>query len=226
MSSLPSSSPDNTLWFDGAAGRVEALADTPPGALKGIAVIAHPHPLLGGSATHKIPVALARLFEARGWLAVRPNFRGVGGTQGQHDAGEGETEDTLAVVGQLMRAHPGLPLALAGFSFGAYVQTRVAQRLTAGGERVASLVLAGMPAGPVPAGRSYDTPAVPAGALVVHGEQDANAPLQGVFDWARPQELPVVVVPGANHFFTGKLPVFQRAVARYLDQQARAAGAA
>ncbi|WP_454727145.1 MULTISPECIES: alpha/beta hydrolase [Cupriavidus] len=217
MSSL--SSPDHTFWFDGAAGRVEALADTPPGALKGVAVIAHPHPLLGGSATHKIPVALARLFEARGWLAVRPNFRGVGGTPGQHDAGEGETDDTLAVVRQLMQAHPGLPLALAGFSFGAYVQARVAQQLAAGGEPAANLVLAGMPAGPVPAGRSYDTPAVPPGAFVIHGEQDANAPLQGVLAWARPQELPVVVVPGANHFFTGKLPVFQRAVAQYLDQR-------
>ncbi|MGO4329910.1 alpha/beta hydrolase [Cupriavidus sp. 2TAF22] len=223
MSSL--SSPDNPLWFDGAAGRIEALANAPQGAPKGIAVIAHPHPLLGGSATHKIPVALARLFEARGYLAVRPNFRGVGGTQGGHDTGEGETDDTLGVVRQLMQAHPGLPLALAGFSFGAYVQTRVAGRVLASGGRVASLVLAGMPAGPAPGGRSYDTPAVPADALVIHGEQDANVPLQAVFDWARPQELPVVVVPGANHFFTGKLPVFQRAVAEYLDRQARTAAA-
>ncbi|WP_426990935.1 alpha/beta hydrolase [Cupriavidus sp. 30B13] len=223
MSSLSASA--NTLWFEGAAGRIEALADTPQGAPRGVAVIAHPHPLLGGSATHKIPVALAKLFEARGWLAVRPNFRGVGGTQGQHDVGEGETDDTEAVARQLMQAHPGLPLALAGFSFGAYVQTRVAQRLLAAGGQLASLVLAGMPAGPAPGGRSYDTPAVPADAFVIHGEQDANVPLQAVFDWARPQELPVVVVPGANHFFTGKLPVFQRAVADYLDRQARAAGA-
>ncbi|GAB7550027.1 hypothetical protein CS8_097400 [Cupriavidus sp. 8B] len=83
-----------------------------------------------------------------------------------------------------------------------------------------------MPAGPAAGGRSYDTPTVPADAFVIHGENDANVPLQAVFDWARPQELPVVVVPGANHFFTGKLPVFQRAVAQYLDTRQRIAGAA
>ncbi|QOT79565.1 alpha/beta hydrolase [Cupriavidus basilensis] len=224
MSSLPPSG--NRIWLDGAAGSIEALTDAPQGPIRAIAVVAHPHPLLGGSAEHKIPVALARIFQARGFLAVRPNFRGVGGTQGSHDAGEGETDDVLAVVRQVQAAHPGLPLALAGFSFGAYVQTRVAQRLAQSGEPVAHLILAGMPAGPAAGGRTYDTPAVPADAFVIHGENDANVPLQAVFDWARPQELPVVVVPGANHFFTGKLPVFQRAVAEYLDTRQRIAGAA
>ncbi len=224
MSLSPSA--DSQTWFDGPAGRIEALTDTPAGPLRGIAVVAHPHPLLGGSAAHKIPVALARIFQARGYLAVRPNFRGVGGTQGRHDAGEGETDDLLAVVRHLRQMHPALPVALAGFSFGAYVQTRVAKRMQENGEPVACLILAGMPAGPVPGGRSYDTPAVPAGSLVVHGEQDANVALQAVFDWARPQELPVVVVPGANHFFTGKLPVFQRTVAEYLDRRERPGRAA
>ncbi|MGE8366301.1 alpha/beta hydrolase [Cupriavidus sp.] len=224
MSSLSPS--DNRIWFDGASGRIEALADSPQGPPAGIAVIAHPHPLLGGSAEHKIPVALARIFQARGYLAVRPNFRGVGGTQGSHDAGQGETDDMLLAVRHLRQAHPDLPLALAGFSFGAYVQTRVAKQLLEDGEQIAHLILAGMPAGPAAGGRHYDTPAVPADAFVIHGELDTSVPLQAVFDWARPQELPVVVVPGANHFFTGKLPVFQRAVAEYLDHRQRLGRAA
>lgn len=209
----------------GEAGQIEMLVDRPAGAPRGIAVVAHPHPLLGGSATHKVPHQLAKALVARGFLTVRPNFRGVEGSSGQHDQGSGEAQDMLAVVAHLREAHPGLPLALAGFSFGAFVMANTAATLAARSVPIRHLVLAGTPYGTVKAHRSYDTPAVPADCLVVHGERDERAELGALFDWARPQGLPVVVVPGADHFFTGKLPLLVRIVGGYLDRPEAGAAA-
>jgi uncharacterized protein len=202
--------------FTGPAGTIEALIDAPDGKVAGVAVVAHPHPLIGGNAEHKIPATLARLFQRHGWLAVRPNFRGVGGTEGKHDAGIGETEDLLAVIDALRRDYPGAPLALAGFSFGAFVHAHVAQRLAGAGTAPACTILVGIPSGQVKAQRFYDTPAVPRDALVIHGEQDEVVELSAVLDWARPQRLPVVVLPGANHFLTGSFNAFSAVVARHL----------
>lgn len=209
----------------GEAGQIEMLVDRPAGAPRGIAVVAHPHPLLGGSATHKVPHQLAKALVARSFLTVRPNFRGVEGSAGQHDQGSGEAQDMLAVVAHLREAHPGLPLALAGFSFGAFVMANAAATLAALSVPIRHLVLAGTPYGTVKAHRSYDTPAVPADCLVVHGERDERAELGALFDWARPQGLPVVVVPGADHFFTGKLPLLVRIVSGYLDRPEAGAAA-
>src|SRR5438067_13329060 len=108
--------PTSRAQYTGPAGAIEALVDAPAGNMRGIAIVAHPHPLEGGNAQHKIPLALARLFLRHGWLAVRPNFRGVGATEGTHDNGIGETDDLLAVIDALRRAHPDAPLALAGLS--------------------------------------------------------------------------------------------------------------
>ncbi|SPA43072.1 putative hydrolase; alpha/beta fold [Cupriavidus taiwanensis] len=209
--------------LDGDAGPIEMLVDRPKGDPRGIAVVSHPHPLLGGSATHKVPHQLAKALVARGYLTVRPNFRGVEGSGGPHDQGRGEAQDMLAVVSHLRDAHPGLPLALAGFSFGAFVMTHVAAALAAQSVPIRHLVLTGVPYGVVKGHRSYDTPAVPADCLVVHGERDERAQLAALFDWARPQALPVVVVPGADHFFTGKLPLLVRIVGGYLDRPAHGA---
>ncbi|RDK11744.1 alpha/beta hydrolase [Cupriavidus lacunae] len=206
------------IELGGEAGPIEMLVDRPAGATRGVAVVAHPHPLLGGAATHKVPHQLAKALVARGYLTVRPNFRGVEGSAGEHDQGSGEARDMLAVVAHLRAAHPGLPLALAGFSFGAFVMANVAATLAAQSVPIRHLVLAGTPYGTVKAHRSYDTPAVPADCLVVHGERDERAELGALFDWARPQALPVVVVPGADHFFTGKLPLLVRIVDGYLDR--------
>lgn len=202
--------------FNGPVGQIEARIDAPHGQVKGIAVVAHPHPLVGGNAEHKIPTMLARLFQRRGWLAVRPNFRGVGGTEGHHDKGIGETEDLLAVIDALRSEHPGVPLALAGFSFGAFVLAHVAQRMAEAGTPAACTVLVGIPSGQVKAQRHYDTPAAPRDALVIHGEADEVVDLSAVLDWARPQRLPVVVLPGANHFLTGSLNAFTSVVERHL----------
>jgi alpha/beta superfamily hydrolase len=156
-----------------------------------------------------VPHVLARALSQAGWLVARPNFRGVGRSAGTYDEGNGETDDLLALCGALRSAHPELRLALIGFSFGAFVQARVARMLADGGSPAWRVVLAGMPFGAVESGRRYDTPDGIPGALVVHGESDESVPLTAVLDWARPSSHPVVVVPGADHFFTGRLPLLR-----------------
>jgi alpha/beta superfamily hydrolase len=205
----------------GAAGQIEIYLDL-PGVVQGIALVCHPHPLFGGTNTNKVVTTLARAFRELGYAALRPNFRGVGKSQGQHDHGEGETEDMQAVL-DWARAQwgPGLPLVLGGFSFGAYVQAQLANCLAAEGTPPRHLVLVGMAAGMTEgvgggSSRHYETPAIPGNipALIIHGETDDTVSLTNVLDWARPQRLPVVVVPGADHFFHGKLGLIRDLVGR------------
>jgi len=198
------------VFVEGTAGRIESVIDAPAGAPDGptgIALVAHPHPLYGGTLDNKVVQTLAKTFVQLGWVAVRPNFRGVGASEGIHDHGAGETEDMIAVARQAGERFPGLPLVLAGFSFGAFIQTRVAKRLT-----VHRLVLVAPPSGLVGGGRSYVTEDVPADTIVIHGEQDQTVPLANVFEWARPQELPIVVIPGADHFFHRRLHLIRNIV--------------
>jgi alpha/beta superfamily hydrolase len=185
----------------GPAGRIECAVDepdaTPRGVARGVALIAHPHPLFGGSLDNKVVQTLARAFLELGYETWRPNFRGVGATEGAHDEGRGELEDLDTVL-----KHTGASqFVLAGFSFGAAVQARLAQRRAP--ER---LVLVGVGV------TRLETPAVPEGTLVIHGENDETVPLAAVLDWARPQDLPVVLVPGATHFFHRKLHVLRTIV--------------
>lgn len=199
------------LHIDGPAGSIDLALDAPAAAPTGIAVVAHPHPLYGGTRDNKVVQTLARALLALGYVTWRPNFRGVGASDGHYDEGIGETEDLLAVVAQA-REHAAslglarLPLVLAGFSFGSFVQARVAARLHEAGEPAARLVLVGT------AVSRFDVGPVPPDTLVVHGEVDETVPLQSVFDWARRQELPVVVLPGADHFFHRKLTLLKRIV--------------
>ncbi len=206
------------MLVTGPAGQLEVIVDAPESASPcGLAVVAHPQPLLGGSAEHKLPQFMARALRDRGWLVLRPNFRGVGASEGLHDQGLGETDDLLVLVNSVSAGMPGLPLALVGFSFGAFVQSRVAERLLAAGRPAQAVMVAGMPAGDVEGGRHYDTgPAVP-GMLVVHGEYDERVPLSAVLDWARPQRQPVTVVPGAGHVFTGRLPLLRDLLIGHLE---------
>lgn len=205
------------LMLEGPAGQIESLVDAPAGTPCGLALVAHPQPLLGGSARHKIAHLLARAARDLGWLSLRPNFRGVGQSDGQHDRGDAETDDLLAVVAQMRGSHPALPLALIGFSFGAFVQSRVARRLADAGMPAAFVGLAGLPVGEVEGKRSYATGPVPSGTLVVHGELDPQVPLGAILQWARPQALPVVVVPGADHFFAGRLPALRSLFVSHLS---------
>jgi len=185
-------------FIAGPAGRIECAVDSPEGAAKGKALIAHPHPLFGGTLDNKVVQTLARAFVELGYEAWRPNFRGVGQSEGSFDEGRGEEQDLLAVH-QALRPSS---VVLAGFSFGAAMQAKVAARVQA--ER---LVLVGV------AVASFEVPPVPAGTLVIHGENDETISLAAVLDWARPQELPVVLVPGADHFFHRKLQVLRGIVA-------------
>ena len=200
--------------FPGPVGAIEMAIDAPAGASRGVAVIAHPHPLFGGTLDNKVVQTLARAFVQCGWTAVRFNFRGVGGSAGSHDEGRGELDDFLAVVQQV--APPGdgeCALALAGFSFGAFVTTHAFGRLHPL-RRIEKLVLVGTsvsrsPAAPVDAAAHDRT-------LVIHGEQDDTVLLADVMDWARPQALPVTVMPGVGHFFHGQLPLLKNLVVRHL----------
>jgi alpha/beta superfamily hydrolase len=209
-----------TLLLDGPVGAMELRIDAPVEPARGIAIVAHPHPLLGGSAMHKVPHLLAGALRDTGWLAVRPNFRGVGASQGSHDEGNGETQDMLALVARLRSERPGLPLALIGFSFGAFVQWRTAIALAERGDPAQGVALAGLPSGEVEGGRRYELEGSLGDVLVVHGERDERVPLRAVLEWARPRSQPIVVVPGADHFFGGKLPVLRALV---LSHVARAA---
>ena len=200
------------LQMQGAAGAIEVLrdraADGSPAL--GVAVIAHPHPLFGGTMDNKVVQTLARAFVGCGWTAVRFNFRGVGASEGVHDEGRGECEDMREVVAQLA---PEGPLAIAGFSFGAFVASCAIDRLWAARD-IRQVVLVGTAASRFSVASL--PPAAHERALVVHGEQDDTVPLAAVMDWARPQSLPVTVVPGGGHFFHGQLPLLKNLVARHL----------
>jgi hypothetical protein len=202
------------VGVDGPAGRIDVAVDRPDeGSPRGIAVIAHPHPLYGGTRDNKVVQTLARALLALGHVCWRPDFRGVGATEGVHDEGRGETEDLLAVVAAARASEPGgdaLPLVLAGFSFGSFVQSRVARRLADAGTPASRLVFVGT------AASRFAVEPVPEDTLVIHGEVDDTVPLSSVLDWARPQGLPVVVIPGADHFFHRRLTGLKQLLVREL----------
>ena len=184
------------VLIPGPVGAIETAIDIPAGMPVGLALVAHPHPLFGGTLDNKVAQTLAKTMVELGYIAARPNFRGVGQSEGLHDEGKGETEDLLAVAHSLRTRFSltDAPLVLAGFSFGSLVQSRVALRVTA-----SRLVLVGTA---VTRGK---VEAVPSDSIVIHGERDAVVPLELVLRWAEPLELPVVVIAGADHFFHRRL---------------------
>jgi uncharacterized protein len=200
---MPAASLERVLT-DGPAGPIEVDVNDPAPRRRGIALIAHPNPAQGGTKDNKVVTTLAKAFHNLGYVTARPNFRGVGATSGSHDGGIGETDDLLAVTAYLRARYPDGALILAGFSFGSFVQTRVAKRVHAD-----QIVLVG------PAVNRFPAEHVPPHTLVIHGEHDDVVPLQAVFDWARPQQLPIVVVPGGEHFFHGRLNLLAQIVVRY-----------
>ncbi|MBU0917288.1 alpha/beta hydrolase [Aquabacterium parvum] len=213
-----------SLLIDGPAGHIEVVVEDPTGptAPRGLAVIAHPHPLMGGTMDNKVVHTLVRAFVLAGWRAVRFNFRGVGQSEGQYDEGRGETTDLLSVVSHHLSdpTLAGKPLALAGFSFGGYVAAQASSRLL---QAAADQPAVRAPSTVVlvsPAASRFDVPAVPPHTLVVQGEADDVVPLSAILDWARPQQLPVTVVPGAGHFFHGQLGGLRDIVLRHLRADA------
>jgi alpha/beta superfamily hydrolase len=194
------------VFVAGPAGRIEVVIDHPDSdAPRGIALVAHPHPVYGGTLDNKVAQTLARTLAELGYVALRANFRGVGDTEGEHDHGDGETDDLVAVIDYATGRFGKLPVVLGGYSFGAHVQTQVAKRLTDAGTAIERMVLVAPAAGFVSGGRQYTALTVPANTLVIHGEQDTTVPLANVLDWLRPQDIPVTVIPGTDHFFHRKL---------------------
>ena len=187
----------------GSVGTIECALDLPDSTQfpspRGIALVAHPHPLYGGTMDNKVAQTLARAFVALGYATARMNFRGVGASAGVHDAGAGETDDMALLLAHMRQRYPGLPAALSGFSFGTFVQAQLQQRLQEQGEPAERLVLVGAAAG------KWAMPDIPADTILIHGEQDDTIPLSAVLDWARPQDIPVIVIPGADHFFHRRL---------------------
>jgi alpha/beta superfamily hydrolase len=200
--------------IDGPVGKIEIAIDRPDrggaeGEPRGLALVAHPHPLFGGSLDNKVAQTLARTLVQLGYVAVRSNFRGVGATEGEHDDGRGEQDDLIVVIDHA-RTLPGLagaPLVLAGFSFGTFVLSHVARRLRERGDAIERMVFVGT------AASRWQVADVPLDTIVIHGELDDTVPIASVYDWARPQELPVVVIPGAEHFFHRKLHILKRVIA-------------
>ncbi|WP_109480007.1 alpha/beta hydrolase [Paraburkholderia sp. C35] len=200
--------------IDGPVGKIEVAVDLPDGARdggtapRGIALVAHPHPLFGGTMDNKVAQTLARTLVQLNYITYRTNFRGVGETEGTHDNGVGERDDLRAVLDH-MREQPDqgdLPLALAGFSFGTFVLSHVAARLREEGQAIERMVFVGT------AASRWEVAPVPDNTLVIHGEVDDTVPIKSVFDWATPQELPVVVIPGAEHFLHRKLHILKRVI--------------
>ncbi len=190
------------LSVPGPAGALECALDLPAqGAPRGLAVICHPHPLFGGTMDNKVVPTLARAFVQLGYRALRFNFRGIGQSAGAWDEGRGEVDDALAAIAAQRQA--GEALVIAGFPFGGYVATQAAARLADKAERVVLVA---------PAVVNFSAAPVAADTLLIHGEQDDVVPLAASFDWARPQALPVTVLPGAGHFFHGQLPVLKQMV--------------
>jgi uncharacterized protein len=199
------------LTLKGSAGAIEALRDVPEGMSKGQAIICHPHPLFGGTMDNKVVQTLARAFVLAGWTALRFNFRGIGQSEGAYDEGRGEADDLRAVIQSA--APQGSVLALAGFSFGSFVVSSVLSEASQSHD-LQKIVMVGtatsrFAVSPIP-------PELHEKLLLVHGEQDDTVPLLSVMDWARPQVLPITVVPGGGHFFHGQLPLLRGLVLRHL----------
>ncbi len=191
------------FFLPGAAGQLECALDLPEvahfSAPRGIALVGHPHPLYGGAMTNKVVHTLTRAFVTLGYATARMNFRGVGKSEGTYDEGRGETDDMALLLEHMCELYPEQPLALAGFSFGTLVQSQLQQRLAAAQTPAERLVLVGCAAG------KWPIPEVPDNTILIHGEVDTTIPLVDVMNWARPQDLAVTVVPGADHFFNHKL---------------------
>jgi len=191
--------------FAGAVGELAGILQLPDETPLGIAVIAHPLPIMGGTMDNKVVTTLAKAFMEMGYVTLRFNFRGVGESAGSYDEGNGEVLDAVAAANFMRSEFPGLPLLLAGFSFGGYVQARAAADL-----HPQRLVLI------APAVGRFEMPDVPADTLLIHGDMDEVVELHELLKWARPQHLPVIVLTGAEHFFHGRLVQLKKIVIQQL----------
>lgn len=199
--------------IEGAAGAIEMAAHVSDAeAPIAIAVVAHPHPLFGGSMDNKVATTLARAMFDAGAASYRFNFRGVGKSQGDHDDGRGETADLLTVVAHACASHPGLPLWLSGFSFGAAVTLAASEQL-----RCEEMILVAPGFSRMSHWQNVKSGGVvPESTLLIHGEKDETVPLIDSLNWARSRDIAVVVVPEADHFFHQRLHILKRIIGRWM----------
>jgi len=205
-----------SLTFQGEAGDISCVIDWPDGSPRGWALALHPHPLQGGTRDNKIVTTIARASVQQGLVAVRPNFRGVGASAGQFDHGVGETADVLALISQFRAAYPDVAAGkwlLGGFSFGTSVAAQAYSTLAQNGQPLPDVVV--LVGSAVQRFRFRDV-ALPADALLIHGDEDDVVPLAETLDFARQTDLPIVVVPKAGHFFHGRLGILKQLVLQRL----------
>ena len=193
--------PINPISIQGPVGQLEAIVSPPSKQeLAIIAIICHPHPLYGGSMNNKVVTTIARaLFDLDIW-SIRFNFRGVGASEGHYDEGRGETEDLLAVLRWVKEMFPSHTIWLAGFSFGAYVATKVATLEN----DIAQLITI------APAVNHFDFNNfvdIHCPWLLIMGEEDEVVPVEEVRVWAKslPVPMQIILLPGVTHFFHGHL---------------------
>jgi hypothetical protein len=206
-----------SLFIDGPAGQLEALLEAPDqDAPRELALVCHPHPLHGGTLHNKVVYRLARALRRNGAAVLRFNFRGVGGSQGQHAGGPGEIEDARACVAWLRARFPGLPYTLAGFSFG----SRVAAALACTLPDAARVIAAGFPTRidsfPCPLACSVPK-------IVVQSTHDPYGPKEELerrfAEFSEPKTL--LWIEARDHFFAGALDAFEDAVFRLGAVEAR-----
>jgi alpha/beta superfamily hydrolase len=211
------------ILIPGPAGAIEAALDKPPAgtAVRGLSVVAHPHPLFGGTLDNKVTQTIARAFVAEGMISLRPNFRGVGRSESEHDHGRGEVDDLWASWDWLLSRYPdvGSQRWMGGFSFGAVMATHIAHEwerhhVSGGQPALHCAILVGLG---ISEERRMPAPLTPV-ARLIHGEADEVISLKSVLDWAGPQRHPVLVIPGASHFFHGTLPFLRECIARQLPR--------
>ncbi|MGH8306810.1 MAG: alpha/beta hydrolase [Gammaproteobacteria bacterium] len=197
--------------FAGKAGVLEGLVDVPETAPRAVAVVCHPHPLQQGAMTNKVTYILARAFNDLGAVSLRFNFRGVGKSAGTFDNGIGETNDALVAMDWIDTRHPGLPLWLGGFSFGAYIALRAQSERP--GKRLVTVA---------PAVERFDATSIKLPGcpwLLIQGDADEVVSPQAVFEWAKnlPHPPAISVFKGTGHFFHGRLNELRRTVVDYFN---------
>lgn len=181
-----------------------------------VALILHPHPILGGDPHHKVPFTLMRSFFSQGMVCYRPT---LGGGETLPDGSVNACEDIADVVNlvEYIHSREGTgSIYIAGFSYGAYVAAEVVARMRAFDHSFSDVILCGLPYGLVPSGRLYPTPYIQ-NAYLIHGEMDGEAPLLQTMEWVGGSNCSITVIPGADHVFNRCLRVLDHAVKERLE---------
>jgi len=204
------------IFFEGPAGRIEAILKEPSTPVTRAAVVCHPHPLFGGTMHNKVVFRIARAFQGAGFAVLRFNFRGTGHSQGEHDQGRGEQDDLRAAIKFMGEKYTNAAVWLAGFSFGSAVMLRAA----CGDPSIRALVAAGAPVSKYDFSHvvTCDKP-----KLFVQGGLDEFGSSEDLERFVARLSEPktLKVIEGADHFFNGHLEELEKAVSDFIDSNSR-----